>query len=73
MTGYLIDGNLTSDQFSKIPSLPEIDQKDHQSVEACIDFVSSLYSTLSNQYTISNFHHFSSQIEQELPKAKYSA
>ena len=73
MTGCLIDGNLTSDQFSKIPSLPVIDQKDHKFMEAGIDFILSLYSTLCNQYTISNFHPFSSQTEQELPKAKYSA
>ena len=73
MTRSLIDGNLTSDQFSKIPSLPVIDQKDHQYVEAGIDFVLSLHSTICNQYTISNFHHFSSQTDQELPKAKYSA
>ena len=73
MTGSLIDGNLTSNQFSKIPSLPVIDKKDHQFVEAGIDFVLSLYSTLCNQYTISNFLPFSSQTEQELLKAKYSA
>ena len=73
MTKSLIDGNLTSDQFSKIPSLPVIDQKDRQSVEVGIDCVLSLYSTLCNQYTISNFHPISSQTKSALPKAKYSA